>query len=612
MTYASEVAADSPVLWWRLGEASGTTATDASGNARHGTYVGSPTLGVASLLVTDANTAVQFDGVNDYVSGPAPATTSAFTVEFWMSSYTAGSPLATRYPSSSGDRIFFIGLGSGGDAGKVRFTIRNAAGTEIAFAGTTIVTSGGPHHVVCTYDGSAARIYINGALENTSTVVTGALSSATPNLEIGARSVAAAFAGAQFDEAALYSTALSGARILAHYAAATSAPADQNISPGFAASDGAAYAVTLSQPSVEVSEVERPIPGRRLYPAPQIRVGGMWLSTIAGWGDLEVKHGRNGPFEATWNMALGDTERPSPLIRNARVEVYAGPTMVWCGALGQPDWDAKSFAAIGIARQAEGAECMTSGGAITSKPNTAIDQAAARDVVWWTRAGDFGNTDIAGVEGDVSNDDPDPGKLTDLLDLWARENDSQWRVTADGRLVIDPEDETEPDWLILPGVGVLGEADDDVADRVFIRYNDSTAGKIRYASYPASTPANGIERRGSVVKRGPMSASRALAIATGMYRQAQAGRIGWTNGIEVTDQQIITKGGHPANLALIRAGQTVRMLDTPDPRNGGRNLDFVIGESTWRPVERTVQLNPVGMVKRTWEELLADNRLEAA
>lgn len=607
MTYASEVLADSPALWWRLNDASGTTVTDSSGNARHGTYTNAPTLGVTGLVAGD--TAVQLDGTNDSItySGAVLTNATASTIEIWYKQLTTlDSGILFRVDGASSHQEAALNTTSSFEVNPT-----NTGSTTVS--GVANLINGSRHHIVLTYadTGDTVTVYVDGVSVGTS-LVTG--SNRLINIDaifLGQSGINTSFLSGVFDEFAIYPTALSGARVAAHFAAGDTPP-DQTVIPAFVDTDGGVFEPTLSQPSVEVSEVERPIPGRRLYPAPQIRVGGMWLSTIAGWGDLEVKHGRNGPFEATWNMALGDTERPSPLIRNARVEIYAGPTMVWCGCLGQPDWDAKSFAAIGIARQAEGAECMTSGGAITSKPNTAIDQAAARDVVWWTRAGDFGNTDIAGVEGDVSNDDPDPGKLTDLLDLWARENDSQWRVTADGRLVIDPEDETEPDWLILPGVGVLGEADDDVADRVFIRYNDSTAGKIRYASYPASTPANGIERRGSVVKRGPMTSTRALAIATGMYRQAQAGRIGWTNGIEVTDQQIITKGGHPANLALIRAGQTVRMLDTPDPRNGGRNLDFVIGESTWRPVERTVQLNPVGMVKRTWEELLADNRLEAA
>lgn len=43
MSYDTEVLADSPSLYWKLQDTSGTTATDSSGNARHGTYNGTVT-----------------------------------------------------------------------------------------------------------------------------------------------------------------------------------------------------------------------------------------------------------------------------------------------------------------------------------------------------------------------------------------------------------------------------------------------------------------------------------------------------------------------------------------------------------------------------------------
>ena len=44
-TYASTVLADSPVAYWRLGEASGSSAADSSGNGNGGSYAGGVTLG---------------------------------------------------------------------------------------------------------------------------------------------------------------------------------------------------------------------------------------------------------------------------------------------------------------------------------------------------------------------------------------------------------------------------------------------------------------------------------------------------------------------------------------------------------------------------------------
>jgi len=56
--YDTAITADAPAGYWRLGESSGTTASDASGNARHGTYVGAVTLGQTGALTGDLNTAI--------------------------------------------------------------------------------------------------------------------------------------------------------------------------------------------------------------------------------------------------------------------------------------------------------------------------------------------------------------------------------------------------------------------------------------------------------------------------------------------------------------------------------------------------------------------------
>ena len=49
-SYSSSVLADSPLAYWRLGESSGSTAADASGNGRTGSYLNTPTLGAGGAL----------------------------------------------------------------------------------------------------------------------------------------------------------------------------------------------------------------------------------------------------------------------------------------------------------------------------------------------------------------------------------------------------------------------------------------------------------------------------------------------------------------------------------------------------------------------------------
>lgn len=345
-------------------------------------------------------------------------------------------------------------------------------------------------------------------------------------------------------------------------------------------------------------------------------VGGWPLESIAAWGEPEVIHGRNGPLEMTWEMALGPRERPHPLVRNARVELYDGPLLIWSGVLSQPDWDYLRFRAVGMARLAEGAECLNSGGGVTSKPNTAIDRAIVRKVVPWVRGHNFGDTPIAGDDGAAGVDDPDPGKLSELLALWELEQSDggKWHVAPSGLVTKVVEDVTKPLWSVLPGIAQVGASDDEVTDRVFLRYYSSSAGQYRTASYPATTPEGGVERRASITHLGPMTSTRATAIAEGMYRRAQEGRVGFTNGIEVTSRQLIDRGGHFANLAQVLGGHPVLVQDTPDPRGSSAGMDFVfvIDETRWRPAEGVIQLNPVGLVARTWEQVMEEANAKGA
>ncbi len=92
--YSSVVLAKGPVGYWRLGEAVGPTAADASGNGNDGTYFGNPTFGQPGAIANDRDAAVGFNGPpsNDYVEIPDPATAAfsqptsgiGLTVEVWM------------------------------------------------------------------------------------------------------------------------------------------------------------------------------------------------------------------------------------------------------------------------------------------------------------------------------------------------------------------------------------------------------------------------------------------------------------------------------------------------------------------------------------------------
>ncbi|MEV5001936.1 hypothetical protein [Nocardioides sp. LML1-1-1.1] len=338
-------------------------------------------------------------------------------------------------------------------------------------------------------------------------------------------------------------------------------------------------------------------------------VGGVPLEAVAAWGDPEITWGRHGPLEMSWEMALGRNERPDPLARNAFVELCDGIEVVWSGVLSQPDWDSLQFQALGIARLAEGAECLAADGTITSRPDPVLDQGIARGVLKrWYRAFDFGSSPISGPDGAAGVDNPQPGKVDEMLNDWSLEDPTsrQWYVHPSGLLTVNGEDETKPQWYIAPGIAQIGVADDDVTDRVFVRYFDSSAGRYRDASYPSTTPDGGVEKRADITHRGAMTAARATTIAQGIYNAAGAGRVGFTNGVEVSGEQLRDAGNHRANYAHVWGGHVVQAMETTDPRGGDVDFTFVLEETRWRPADDTTQLNPVGLVARTWEQVLEE------
>src|SRR5205823_232914 len=85
---------EGPAIFWRLGEASGTTATDTSGGAHDGTFSSAGgVLGAAGALVNDTSTAVTLDGVAGAIqeaSGAGvPVGATARSVEIWFKTTTA-------------------------------------------------------------------------------------------------------------------------------------------------------------------------------------------------------------------------------------------------------------------------------------------------------------------------------------------------------------------------------------------------------------------------------------------------------------------------------------------------------------------------------------------
>ena len=211
--YAATVLADAPSAYWRLGEASGTTAADEK-NAAPGTYAGGVTLGTPGAVVGDANTAASFDGVDDSVSVADGAAVDVgpgdFSVEFWLKTSTNREQAVIGKASS-----WLVSVtDDAGSVGDVRARFSDGTVTRYAYSATR-VDDGRWHHVVVELDrDSGVTIYVDGQPKSTAGAVPGSLDNSSA-LRIGTASGYASFQGS-LDEVALYKTLLPASRISAH------------------------------------------------------------------------------------------------------------------------------------------------------------------------------------------------------------------------------------------------------------------------------------------------------------------------------------------------------------------------------------------------------------
>ena len=211
---------DRPGGYWRLGEASGTVADDEA-STNNGAYQNGVTLGQTGA-VADANTAVSFDGVNDIVSVPHSSSlnaTTGVTIEAWVKRSKSGAwqnILAKPGNGANAAQNYALWLNTTNQPVAI---FGNGASASVSAYAPAIDTNW--HHIVATYDEATARVYVDGVLKASANSNIQLTANSQPLL-IGRTTDNIRIFGGTLDEVAVYPTALSAARIQAHYTAATS------------------------------------------------------------------------------------------------------------------------------------------------------------------------------------------------------------------------------------------------------------------------------------------------------------------------------------------------------------------------------------------------------
>jgi hypothetical protein len=193
--------------YWRLGDAAGTVAADATGRVP-GSYSGGVALGARGALNGDPDTAALFDGADDALEVGAASLTLPATIEGWF--FWEGGVALLRDATSSGGWILAYDNG-----GSVAYRV---GGKTFTTPLATENLRNGWHHVVLTVSGGSTRFYVDRTLVHTGTGA-GTAAAVMPWRVMRNGTVPNQSARGRADEVALYGTALSPSRIEQHFQA---------------------------------------------------------------------------------------------------------------------------------------------------------------------------------------------------------------------------------------------------------------------------------------------------------------------------------------------------------------------------------------------------------
>jgi hypothetical protein len=209
--YVAAVLADSPVGYWRMGEASGSVLDSIGSN--HGTATGTTRDVTGALTTAQDDGAITFNGTSDKVRmGDVLDQTGAVSYELWV-----------KRANTTGALQYLMNKGAGQPNIVLKADHYITVGEEnvdLVLSSTAILNDTNWHHIVFTWTGAAAvdaaKLYVDGVNvgvhQNTATIAGNGSS-----LSLGAAYVDALYFAGTIDEAAIYNTVLSPTRVLAHY-----------------------------------------------------------------------------------------------------------------------------------------------------------------------------------------------------------------------------------------------------------------------------------------------------------------------------------------------------------------------------------------------------------
>lgn len=336
-----------------------------------------------------------------------------------------------------------------------------------------------------------------------------------------------------------------------------------------------------------------------------LRIDGVPAQTI-GYGkvgELEVTHlwspTGGGLHHLKFRLAIPRRYNHPALRGGATVEVFRGPVLLGTAIMAEPNREAWTFEADGLYRRAEVFNAEGS----SNSPRDVVEAANTRGLGWVG----YGNLP----------DDPIPvganerlEKVSDVLDRYCKLNAKTWGVAANGVPYI-ADYPTELSWALRPGTPAMETAEDDYYSRVTVRYVSGVTGSppqpSAYSEKSASSteaPHGPREAYEDISSMGLLSGTDVQTYAN-KFIEANAARRGFTQGVEVAARELTELGNTPiepwfAGLSVLgKRGLQYNVRDTDGNAAVGQTLSWVVGSTTWKSVDDSLVLTPVGLLPRT-------------
>lgn len=648
--YDQAVAADSPLAWWKLADKpNATSAADSSGNNRGGTPT-SVSFGYPNQVISGNNSA-------SFTSSPASGITtsynpalSAVTVECWVNlngAVQTGNPrfMANSHTDYSDFQGFELWLQTSNNYAFVTFGNGSARINVGTPAG---IPPAGWTHLATTWDGTTVIFYINGAGVGTGTLSGSMPAGVASGISLG---YASAYNGDHLtgllSECAIYGTALSAARIQAHYQASGLGVAtnSQVIQPGdrFQLWTG----TSLKQPDVFTvagvspnaalgswnvyftpAPLASPAAGDKIIDLPRPGYA-KWLGSIGHVNVLKYSFTcPGGPDQMSCLLQVPPNYRTDALNPGRIVQIWRGANCVWEGKLDEP-----SPAVEGWTITAHGAG--TYGTDFTSiyntwTPDNPVNLAIGRGLRW-------ANPGIGSPAGIYLAQQTDSGAqtITSFMNMLCTGGALTWMLTPPGAsgnpalpwvLAVFPlpanlygSPQYPPGRILVSHSPVPRTLNSDI-NTLIIRYQISAdvAATSTAAAQPATYGTVTVTQAASVAAHGPMEYYLDTSSA-GIMTQMQATQIGqnvlskyvrasFAGAFSVGPGQLLNAGGVPVDLGCEKAGTLVQLMVTDAPYGGevaAAPLVFMTGAYEYDSDTDTATVTPMQGARTDMSSLIS-------